>query len=228
MPYSAAPDKESAPPACPQKRTTSSFRQQMISKRRKAVTGAGDCSSVAADVAPATPVRAPRAQQHQERTDPAKKAKQRKKITASAANGDARDVACVARDDTDAHFAAAAPREVRGDGEVASSANGAATASGGGSDTADTERLRLWARQWAYHDQSQCASGRCAQCGLDFGSKHASRLWTRNPCVNLHGQGLGGCFYAGIDKHESTALFDCDADMEQNAQRARCPVEASG
>ena len=158
----------------------------MISKRRKAVTGAGDCSSVAADVAPATPVRAPRAQQHQDWTDPAKKPRTRKSLTASAANGDARDVACVARDDTDAHFAAAAPREVRDDG--------------GGSGTADTERLRLWARQWAYHDQSQCASGRCAQCGLDFGSKHASRLWTRNPCVNLHGQGLGGCFYAGIDK----------------------------
>ena len=27
---------------------------------------------------------------------------------------------------------------------------------------------------------------------------------------------------------KNTALFDCDADMEQNTQRARCPVEASG
>ena len=31
-----------------------------------------------------------------------------------------------------------------------------------------------------------------------------------------------------LTKNESTALFDCDADMEHNAQRARCPVEASG
>ena len=61
---------------------------------------------------------------------------------------------------------------------------------------------------------SGCVFG---QSNLDFGSKHASRLWTRNPCVNLHGQGLGGCFYAGIEAKR----FDRKRELQRQELKVR-------
>ena len=30
--------------------------------------------------------------------------------------------------------------------------------------------------------------------------KHANKLWKEHPCVNVRGQGLGGIFYANLDR----------------------------